>query len=274
MNDISTRFPRAEPGPTTAGPAPLGGHRFRRQPDPGMRRLGIIAGGIGGALLLIVGAWSVSRGHSHGIPVVEAPGGPLRVKPENPGGMQVAGADDPILSGDANGKQPEALAPPPETPAPAALHAPHAEAPKPPPAASAPAHPIIGATTPATAPAPPQRPATAEAPAAGTPARPPTPHAPPAKLLAAAEPATHPAGRTEVQLAAVTSEEAAKTEWDRLARRMPELLGGHRPLVIRAEHDGHVVWRLRTGGFGDAGAAGVFCEHVRAKGGGCAIASF
>jgi hypothetical protein len=55
---------------------------------------------------------------------------------------------------------------------------------------------------------------------------------------------------------------------------MPDLLGRHRPVVVRAEHDGQVIWRLRTGGFGDAGQASAFCEHVRAKGGGCAVASF
>jgi hypothetical protein len=272
-NEIPTRFPRSEPEPAMAGSAPIGGHRFRRQPDPGMRRLIIIAGGIGGALLLIVGAWSLGGGHSHGVPVVDAPSGPLRVKPANPGGMQVTGADDPILSGDGGAKQPEALAPPPETPEPGALRTPQAGG-SPKAAASAPA--ASRATTPAVAPAPiataPLSPAATleHAPVHAVTAHPGVP----TKPLAAAEPAPRTVARLEVQLAAVSSEDAAKTEWDRLARRMPELLGRRHPLVVRAERDGHVVWRLRTGGFDDAGQANAFCEHVRAKGAGCALASF
>lgn len=282
-NEIPTRFPRSEPEPATFGGAvPASGHRFRRQPDPGMRRLAIIAGGIGGALLLIVGAWSLTGRHSSGVPVVEAPGGPLRVKPENRGGMQVTGADDLILSGDS-GKQPEALAPPPESPEPNALQAPRAAPPPRPPAA---AHATATTTLPSAAPAPASpRPLTAETAPSGkaspaTPDRPPLAHLMaaravlPGKPVAASEPAPRTPGRMEVQLAALSSEQAAKTEWDRLERRMPELLGGHRPLVVRAERDGHILWRLRTGGFGDAGQANAFCEHVRAKGGGCAIASF
>jgi hypothetical protein len=279
-NEIPTRFPRSEPEPATAGHAPIAGHHFHRQPDPGMRRLAAIAGGIGGALLLIVGAWSLGGRHSHGVPVIEAPSGPLRVKPENPGGMQVTGADDPILSGDAGGKQPEGLAPPPEAPAPAALQAQHAQPPK------APAAPHASAVAPGPAAAPATIPsgpiATEPVPPVGKTALAlperqsarPAPAARPATEKPVAEPAPRAAGRREVQLAAVDSEEAAKSEWDRLARRMPELLGGHRPLVVRAEHDGHVIWRLRTGGFGDTGAASAFCEQVRAKGGGCAVASF
>ena len=282
-NEIPTRFPRSEP---EAGPAerasPLAGHRFRRPSDPGMRRLAVIAGGIGGALLVIVGAWSLGGRHSAGVPMVEAPGGPLRVKPENRGGMQVAGADDPILSGDGGGKQPEALAPPPEMPELREWQAPHAGAvPKVP----APARATTTTLPPAAVPGPaPSRTASVEAGPGGkataglterTPvARQAAVHAAPEKPVAASESAPRTTGRMEVQLAALSSEEAAKTEWERLQRRMPELLGGHRPLVVRAERDGHIVWRLRTGGFGDAGQASSFCTHVRAKGSGCAVASF
>ena len=77
-----------------------------------------------------------------------------------------------------------------------------------------------------------------------------------------------------VQLAAVGSEQVAQSEWQRLAKRMPDLLNDRRPLVQRAEHDGHVVWRVRTGGFADIAEATGFCARVRSKGGACSIASF
>jgi hypothetical protein len=63
-------------------------------------------------------------------------------------------------------------------------------------------------------------------------------------------------------------------EWRLLSHRMPDLLSARHPAVMRAEHDGKPIWRLRTGGFADVAAATAFCQQVRAKGGGCAIASF
>src|SRR5689334_22222765 len=91
--------------------------------DPGTRRLALIAGGLGAALIVVVGGWELVGSRSTSVPVVQADNRPIRVKPDNPGGMQVAGANEDILSGgteSAAGK----LAPPPETPAPQALRAP------------------------------------------------------------------------------------------------------------------------------------------------------
>ena len=77
-----------------------------------------------------------------------------------------------------------------------------------------------------------------------------------------------------VQLAAVDNEPAAQAEWQRLAKRMPDVLGGKHLVMQRAEHDGHAVWRVRTGGFADVADATGFCARVRAKGGAGTIASF
>ena len=95
--------------------------RRHEQMDPATKRLAIFAGVIGTALLGLVAAWSFTGHHRGGIPVVEAPSGPVKVKPANPGGMLVEGANDSILSGEADGK--ETVAPGPEAPAPQALKA-------------------------------------------------------------------------------------------------------------------------------------------------------
>ena len=86
--------------------------------DPATKRLALIAAGLGGALLVLIGAWSMTGGHSGGIPVVAPPPGPLRVKPTNPGGMKVAGADQAIFRRSAGGGETssDVPMPPPETP--------------------------------------------------------------------------------------------------------------------------------------------------------------
>jgi hypothetical protein len=86
--------------------------------DPDMRRMALMAGGVGGALALLIAAVSYLGPVGHrGVPVIEAPEKPVRVKPEHPGGMQVAGAED---FGPAGAEQ---LAPPAEKPAIRALRA-------------------------------------------------------------------------------------------------------------------------------------------------------
>ena len=82
------------------------------------------------------------------------------------------------------------------------------------------------------------------------------------------------AHQTMVQLAALTSEDAAHTEWQQLIKRMPELLSGHQPNYSRTDRDGHIFWRVRTAGFTDIAQARGFCDHVKAKGGGCSVADF
>jgi tetratricopeptide (TPR) repeat protein len=75
----------------------------------------------------------------------------------------------------------------------------------------------------------------------------------------------------QVQLVASPSEDAAQAEWQRLQERMPGVLGAHRPVIIRAEHDGHPIWRLRTAGFANAAEAESFCQGVRAGGAACVV---
>ncbi len=213
---------------------------YRPQPqqgliDPDMRRMAIVAAGFGGVLAAAVALLSLSHHAHHGVPVIEAASGPVRIKPADPGGMKVAGAEE-ISSGA------ERLAPEPEKPA---LHALRAKS-----------HPVAhpaeqAAAAPVVAPAPPVE------------------HASVTAKLPVPE-----ARGTAVQLAAFETQQAAEQDWGKLSEKMPGLLDGRRPEVERAEVAGHVVYRLRTGGFSSLMAARDFCLKVQAKGGDCTVAAF
>jgi len=234
------------------GSAPVRSYYQPRRPgmDRGTKVLLSAAAGLGGLLLAGLGGWALSGRHAAVVPVIEADSRPVRVKPENPGGLQVAGADEQVMGG--RGSKVQGMAPPAETPAAQALRAQMPpQATVSPPAVPPPAAPL---------------PALPTAPPAAAVLQPPVP-AP----VSVARQAPAAAG-TLVQLAAVDSEGAAQTEWQRLAKRMPDLLGERRPVVQRADRDGRAVWRLRTGGFADIADATAFCARVRAKGGACSIA--
>ncbi|MSP03810.1 MAG: SPOR domain-containing protein [Acetobacteraceae bacterium] len=254
--------------------------------DFSMLRLLLAAGFLGCAVVLGVSVFSIFNGHrTTVVPVVEALRGQLRVRPENPGGMWVTGQNDDIMSTDRSARG-GALAPPPEDPAlqrlrtqqRAALDA--ANAPPvtpvvmPQPGVATLAVTGAGLVTPRNGTgvshtgAPNTGATSNEARniAAFAPNVVPVPVAP----LAVAP------GKKQVQaqLVAVGSEQAAKAEWQRLSKRMPDVLGGRQPVVVKAERDGRVVWRLRTGGFADPSQASAFCAKVKAKGVSCAVAVF
>ncbi len=297
--------------------------------DANTRRMALIAAGLGGTLLLVVGVWSMLAPSHGGIPIVQADSRPLREKPINKGGLNVIGADEQALGPENDGHA--VVAPAPEAPALEALR--QADAPNPAPIAAAPLTPapvtpapltpapvtpapvtpaLIAAApvtpapvTPApVAPAPATpapilpapvtapRVAAAERPPAATPpiVRPvpqpparvavtapaptvlPAPTVPPAPPHPVARPTPRPAvGGHQVQLAAVASPEAAQAEWQRLARKYPQLLASRRLEVSRFDRDGHVFWRVRTGGFADAASASAFCSQVKAKGAACEV---
>jgi len=256
--------------------------------DPGTKRLLLIASVLGAVLVCFVGAAALVGHRGGAVPVVTADGRPLRVRPDNPGGMQIDGAENDVFSGAMNGGDAK-LAPGAETPDPNGLRA-AAPAKAAPPAVVPPAAPARLAAAPQPEPraaaetpdqnaprtAPPAKaPLQAVAqPAAPAAARMAAAQAPDARAATAVSPpssAPHPAS---VQLAALTSEQAAHEEWQRLSHRMPSLLGGRKPTFTRTDRDGHTFWRVRTTGFPDLAQARGFCEQVRAAGGGCTVADF
>ena len=203
-------------------------------------RVGLLAVGVVVMLGVGYGGYTFMSRSPGAVPVIEADSRPLRIRPVDPGGMQVAGAEELIMGGTAN-RHSETMAPPPEIPQPQALRA------------------QIQAARPAPAPAP----APASAPAASL---------LPAAVATPVQPAA--GAGMQVQLAALDSEPAALAEWQRLAKKMPDLFSARRPVVLRAERDGKTIYRLRTSGFADVLQATNFCMQLKAKGVGCSIATF
>ncbi len=239
------------PRVATGSGVPAGGsftHSYRARRtgmDASTRLLFMAAAGLGLVLVVGMGVWSFSGHRVAGVPVIEADTRPLRVKPENPGGMTVLGASDSVMGGHGDGAgEARDLAPEAERPDPQALRA--------------------------------QRPVASAAPMAAATATAPVPNetvAPPAVIQPAAPAAASSEGAMMVQIAAVDAEALALPEWQRLAGKAPDLLGGRKPNIVRTEKDGKVFWRLRTGGFANTAAAAEFCRKVRAKGVGCTITS-
>ena len=242
-----------------------------RSPDRMTHRLLLIAGGLAGALVLIVVLWSSVGHHGGPVPVVQADQQPVRVKPANPGGMQIPGLSADTGSADGTASA-DKLAPAPETPDPAGLAKQTRAAAVTAPPAAAPTPPVTGATPRQTAMAP--LPAVKPTALVATTVPPRGSASVVPEHRAAGTPVHGPVGRTQVQLAAVTTEAAARHEWDRLAHRMPDVLGTHHPMFTKIEHDGHTLWRVRTGEFPTEAEASQFCHEVRAKGAGCAVATF
>ncbi len=225
-------------------------YRTRRQTaafDPTMRRIALGAGGFATLVIIIALVWSgMKPGMGFGPPpVIEAPPGPLRLVPANPGGLNVPEADEQIMSGDSS-EAPAKLAPDSTSPDISAF-----QAPPPPPAPPPPA-----ASTAASAPAP-----AASSALAPVPAPAPTP---PIQVN----------NNVQVQLAAAVDPAGPKTAWRQLNQKMPALFFGHSPIYTRANVAGVEFWRLRMGGFTDVTAARKFCADVKAQGAACTVAAF
>lgn len=262
-----------------AGRYGTGPSRGRPGMDPDTRRLMIFAGGLGGLLVILVAASALVGRHSNDIPVVIADSRPIREKPLKAGGMKIDGAENDVFSGLSDAADAK-LAPAAENPDTKAFRVVNTS-----PAAPTditPASPGGVAKLPLPQPAPVVQPAQVAQPAkqaAIAQVAKPAPIAKPAQIGKPDAPAaeTHPAPSGHVamvQLAALTSEEAAHTEWQLLSTRMPDLLHGRQPNYSRTERDGHTFWRVRISGFTDVAQARTFCEHVRAKAGACSVAEF
>ncbi len=224
-----------------------------------------------GAVLIGGGAWYAL---THGgvqvtgeTPLIRAPEGPDKERPENPGGLEVPNQDKLVYNrvGD-NGPRPgvERLLPPPEAPLPppAAMPPPQRRADAPTAPAAPPSDPareapqsvesLIAKTAPEVV-APPPKPPAAEAP---------VPSAP----VSAADKAFR------VQVAALRDEAKAREAWRGLQTKHPDLLGGLNLSVERADlKDKGIYYRVRGGPLPDRAAAVALCEQLKARKVGCLV---
>lgn len=242
--------------------------------------------------------WSngmLSPGASSGPPpLVEADPDPYKVKPENPGGMQVANQDklvyERVAKGETAEPRVENLLPAPEQPKAPPRPAETAPEPAPAPVAEAQAEPAAppaqeAATAPAATEAGPE-PASgtaatesgeddlAAAVAAATGGRAPAAAAPPAETQTAAVAPALPEGAFLVQLASARSEEGALSEWSRISGRHKDVLGSLSPAVSRVDlGEKGVFFRLRAGPLADRAAAESLCATLGAQNVGCIVVS-
>lgn len=244
----------------------------------------------------------VRKGMETGFPVVRADDGPVKIRPDDPGGLEVPHQDKRIYERMAGGEAPvedEArLRPEPERPvAREALIASSATgavgggnaaggttaAPVPPPpqavasaSGSAPAAPAKAAKTSASgpppakaAPPPPSSPGkTAEAKV--KPAPRPAVAPPPREAVASRTGANRPPPR--VQLGSYRSAADAERAWKRLSTREKPILGAVGPFVARADlGDRGVFYRLQAGPFESVEAARAACARLKQRKLGCLV---
>lgn len=245
--------------------------------------------------------WGSSNQQSGAPPVIQADGSETKVKPEAEGGIQVPNQDATILNPSAPQPETEVLLPPPEepvTPPPApepapqqaATPAPQPEAelepgmgegtggiegaeegglteepvaaapPSPPPAPQAPA-PAAAETPAPAAPAPaPQPEGQAQGQTAGAPESltPPAPAPQPAPSLAA--------GEFLIQLASLTSADAARSAWSGLQKKHPGLLGDMQLFVQEIEIEGKgKFYRVQAGPLPNRATADDLCAQLKAQ---------
>ncbi len=233
-----------------------------------------------------------------GIPLIRAQPGPVKVRPDNPGGLDVPNRDKLVYQrmrgGDPGGRV-ERLLPPPETPLvpPKRKTVRQDGAPKGVPAprqiiANQRPSKMVTAVVPSTAdvikvkpptPAPP--PPKSETPArpfsaekkAEPPKKAPEKKAPKPVQKAAVKTKATAKGGYRVQLAAVRSPERAKQEWARLTKKHSDLLAGFSLTVVKADLGPKkgIFYRLRAGPVRSEEAARKLCGLLAKRKVGCLI---
>ncbi len=261
--------------------------------------LAALAAGIFVGVVWYVYLWGTaeSDGGSGELPVVYLDDDPEKVRPEEPGGMDVPHQDSLVLN-QSDGTQAtrvERLLPPPETPQPPqALEdpAPRAgdivseplEAPRGRETPPETGEPQVAEPPPFEMPETPAAPSEAPESEAQTPAPEPEPEAQPEPEASPepqpdpepepqpqAEPEATPSGFT-VQLGAFRSEEAARDGWQRWQEGHSGILGDQRLILRSAEVEGQgTFWRVRTGPFPNRATAEDICSQLEARGQACLV---
>ena len=197
---------------------------------------------------------------AYDIPLIRANLGPVKVRPENPGGMQVPDQDKLVydrMRGDEKPPEVERLLARPEPPLP-------------PPTATPPAPAEKAATAPPSL-TPPPKAAPAAPPTEEVQAAKPPPALAPPPPKAVPPPAA--GGDLKVQLAAVRSLTQARGEWERLRRKNGDLLGKLRLFITKADLGPAkgVYFRLRAGPLVSEAKAKALCVSLAARKIGCLV---
>lgn len=198
------------------------------------------------------------------VPLIHADQRPIKIKPDQPGGMDVPDRDKLVFNEKAGGPPVEKLLPPPERPEPLPVAPPKQAMAAPP----IPTPPVL-APSPPTIEMVPAKPA----PEASAPAKPAPAKAAPVKPAAiTAAPAAAGNGGIKIQLGSLRSPEAARDEWQRLKRNNADLLGKLTAVAVRAEvPDKGTYYRVEAGPLADAAAASRLCGELRKRNLGCTI---
>lgn len=249
----------------------------------------------------------IRSGAEEAAPVVSASPEPFKRKPLDPGGLEVPHQDKLVFNRLAPGQvqEPvERLLPPPEEPAERPESPPEARpsapeiTPETAPETAATelpervvealpspqATPEPEANTPPAPPAPPVEAPSEAAPAATTAPPPPPPPATPFVRDAeppqtaskpAAPPAPPPAAQAgngwKVQLAAVSSEASARTDWARIQGKHEDLLGALALNIQTVKLDRGTFYRIQAGPLSDEDAARALCRQLKSQNQDCLI---
>jgi cytoskeletal protein RodZ len=218
--------------------------------------------------------------HQISVPVIHADDKPIKVKPQERGGMDVPNQDKLVyerMGAKTADQQPERLLPPPEQPQ-TPPQTPPQTSPQVPPQAmtAAPANTPSAPPPPVAAPSPAVSKPQISAPAAPVPAPAKVavvqPSAPPAKTAVVPPSVPSKAGGWVVQLGAVKSETEAKTEWTRLKSAHKEELADLASDIVRVDLGAKgIFWRVRGGALDEAQAR-LLCAQLIKQGQGCIIA--
>ena len=253
-----------------------GGKKRRGRLLPVLLVLLVLAGFAG--LVWYAYTWGIGGFAPQELPLIQAEPGPVKSRPESPGGLEVPHQDKLVLTEvqpDPEKPQVERLLPPPEVP-------------KPPESAAAPE-----TTLPPPPPAPPAAevseppPETEQTPTPSTAEQAPTPlpeaeekPTPKAEEKPAPEPveqpqtaAAPPGGAYVVQLASLKERAGVEAAWARLQKAFPSLLED-RELSVRSVDLGSrgTFYRVRAGFFPDRAAADKLCAWLKAKKQDCFVA--
>jgi len=265
-------------------------------------RSGIIVKAVAAAIAVAVLAWGLRYGGDYfmgpsgppaqpaangQLPVIGPDAGPVKVVPDNPGGVTVPDQDKVILNGNTAQPKVEQLLPPPENPVaspalPQAVQTPQpVQAPAPMPAPqmaqtqSPPPAPVsVPVPKPQAAPPvnlipspPPPKPVALQTP-------PPAPavsgNSPASSAGAAAKPPTQPLPPGKgyfLQLGALRTVEAAQASWTQLKTAQPDILGNLPANAVKVDLGGDrgVFYRVMAGPIADESAAERSCNTLKQR---------